>query len=266
MKASSSIAVLMTCYNRVETTLRCLHSLFNQTIKQSDNQTISLDVWLVDDASPDQTGAKVKAAFPEVHVIEGAGGLFWCKGMRLAWDKAVASGIKYDFYLWLNDDVMLKEDAVAGVLKDYENGGGVVVGRMSSDESECEESFGMRGDKGDWMNGNLVLVPREVYEKIGPICGDYQHGYGDHDYGLMAKRAGFPLRISSDFCGICPEQPERYHLLKDHSLWGRMKLLFDPKGYNLHDAVLFRYRNWGIGMAAVCLCHMLARAVFNWNE
>ena len=140
----------MTCYNRVETTLRCLHSLFNQTIKQSDNQTISLDVWLVDDASPDQTGAKVKAAFPEVHVIEGAGGLFWCKGMRLAWDKAIASGIKYDFYLWLNDDVMLKTDALADVLRDYENGGGIVVGRMSSDESECEESFGMRGDKGDY--------------------------------------------------------------------------------------------------------------------
>ena len=93
------------------------------------------------------------------------------------------------------------------------------------------------------------------------IC--YQHGYGDHDYGLMAKRAGFPLRISSDFCGICPEQPERYHLLNDHSLWGRMKLLFDPKGYNLHDAVLFRYRNWGVGMASVCIAHMLVRAVFN---
>ena len=45
-----------------------------------------------------------------------------------------------------------------------------------------------------------------------------------------------------------------------------MKLLFDPKGYNLHDAVLFRYRNWGVGMASVCIAHMLVRAVFNWNE
>ena len=124
----------------------------------------------------------------------------------------------------------------------------------------------MRGDKGDWMNGNLVLVPRVVYEKIGPICGVYHHAYGDHDYGLTAKRAGFPLRVSASFCGVCPQQPERYHWLKDHSLVGRFRLLGDPKGYNLHDAVLFRYRNWGIGMAAVCLCHMLARAVFNWNE
>ena len=271
MKANSSIAVLMTCYNRVETTLRCLRSLFAQTLVQSpdptiSNQTISLDVWLVDDASPDGTGAKVKAAYPEVNVIQSPGNLFWCKGMRLAWDKAIASGGKYDFYLWLNDDAMLKPDALVGVLKDYENGGGVVVGRMSSDESEREESFGMQGDKGDWINGNLVLVPQAVYEKTGPICGDYHHGYGDHDYGLMVKRAGFPLRASTDFCGICPQQPERYHWLMDRSLWGRLKLLLDPKGYNLHDAVLFRYRNWGVCMAVACFCHMFARAIFNWRE
>ena len=254
------IAVLMTCYNRVETTLRCLDRLKTAAAEMLE---VKFDVWLVDDASPDQTGAKVKAAFPEVHVIQSPGNLFWCKGMRLAWDSACKSGAEYDFYLWLNDDVMLKSDALVNVLRDYEKGGGVIVGRMSSDELEREESFGMRGDKGDWMNGNLVLVSQEVYEKVGPICGDYRHAYGDHDYGLMAKRLGFLLRVSTGFCGVCPEQPERYHWLKDRNLWGRLKLLSDPKGYNLHDAVLFRYRNWGLGMAALCVAHMLLRAVFN---
>ena len=257
------IAVLMTCYNRVETTLRCLARLRAAVARVADAK---FDVWLVDDASPDGTGERVKAAYPEVNVIRSPGNLFWCKGMRLAWEKAIASGISYDFYLWLNDDVMLKPDAIEGVLRDYENGGGVVVGRMASDETEREESFGMRGDKGDWMNGNLVLVSREVYEKVGPICGDYQHGYGDHDYGLMAKRAGFPLRASTSLCGVCPEQPERYHWLKDRSLWGRLKLLSDPKGYNMHDAVLFRYRNWGIGMALVCVLHMTIRAMLNTKK
>ena len=254
------IAVLITCYNRVETTLRCLGRLKTAAAEIPEAK---FDVWLVDDASPDQTGAKVRAAFPEVHVIQSPGNLFWCKGMRLAWDSAGKSGAEYDFYLWLNDDAMLKPDALVGVLKDYENGGGVIVGRMSSDESEREESFGMQGDKGDWMNGNLVLVPQTVYEKIGPICGDYHHGYGDHDYGLMAKRAGFPLRASTSFCGVCPQQPERYHWLRDHSLWGRLKLLGDPKGYNMHDAVLFRYRNWGVVMAVACVLHMTIRAVLN---
>ena len=260
------IAVLMTCYNRVETTLRCLHSLFNQTIKQSDNQTISIEVWLVDDASPDGTGAKVKEAFPEVNVIQGSGGLFWCKGMRLAWDSAAASGVDYDFYLWLNDDVMLRPDAIANVLADHAREGGLIVGRTSSDEREQEVSFGLQGANGDWMNGNLVLVSREVFKKIGPIYGGYRHGYGDHDYGLQAKRAGFGLCLSSEYCGVCPQQPERYRWLEGRSLVERYKLLFDPKGYNLHDAVIFRYRNWGVVMAAICVCHMLARATFNWRE
>ena len=94
-------AILMTCYNRVGTTLRCLERLKVAAARIADAQ---FDVWLVDDASPDQTGEKVKAAYPEVNVIQSPGNLFWCKGMRLAWDKAVASGIKYDFYLlptWL---------------------------------------------------------------------------------------------------------------------------------------------------------------------
>lgn len=258
-----NIAVLMACYNRVETTLRCFERLRAAAELVPDAR---FDVWMVDDASPDATGAKVKAAFPEVNVIQSPGNLFWCKGMRLAWDTAVASGNKYDLYLWLNDDVMLKQDALVGVLKDYVNGGGVIVGRMSSDESESEESFGMRGDKGDWMNGNLVLVSREVYEKVGPICGKYHHAYGDHDYGLMVKRAGFLLRSSTKFCGVCPQQPERYRWLEGRSLIERYRLLFDPKGYNLHDAMLFRFRNWGVIMAAVCFCHMIARATFNWKE
>ena len=94
-------AILMTCYNRVGTTLRCLERLKVAAARIADAK---FDVWLVDDASPDQTGEKVKAAYPEVNVIQSPGNLFWCKGMRLAWDKAVASGIKYDFYLlptWL---------------------------------------------------------------------------------------------------------------------------------------------------------------------
>ena len=251
------IAVLMTCYNRVQTTLQCLERLKLACAQVGD---AAFDVWLVDDASPDRTGEKVKAAFPEAHVVQGAGNLFWCRGMRLAWDEAVkASGADaYDFYLWLNDDAMLKPSAISGLLSDYGRHGGVVAGKFSSDETESDVSFGMLGG---WMNGNLVLVPREVYERIGPIFNGYHHGYGDNDYGLMAARAGFPPRLSSCFCGICPAQPERYRMQKGRPLAERVRLLFDPKGYNLHDAVVFRYRNWGLWMAVLCVVHMLFKTL-----
>lgn len=247
----------MTCYNRVETTLRGLESLF--AAKTDD---LSLDVWLVDDASPDATGRLVKERFPSVHVIQSSGNLFWCKGMHLAWDSALAAHPEgYDYYLWLNDDVVLKTDALETLLAEYEKGKGVVVGKFSSDASERDVSFGLAGPSGDWMHGNLVLIPSAVYEKVGTICGDYHHAYGDHDYGLRAKAAGFDLRLTERFCGVCPQQPERYHALAGRPLLERFKLLGDPKGYNLHDAVLFRYRNWGAVMAMVCFCHMILRAI-----
>ena len=112
------------------------------------------------------------------------------------------------------------------------------------------------------MNGNLVLVPREVYEKLGPIFDGYHHGYGDNDYGLMAARAGFGPHLSTEFCGTCPAQPERYRMQSGKPIAERFRLLFDPKGYNMHDAVLFRYRNWGVGMAFLCVVHMLFRTLF----
>ena len=133
------IAVLMTCYDRVQTTLRCLERLKRACAKVDDAK---FDVWLVDDASPDCTGEKVKAAFPEVNVVRSNGNLFWCKGMRLAWDEAVkfAADKPYDFYLWLNDDVMLKDIALVNLFSDYKKHGGVIAGKFSTDESESDIS------------------------------------------------------------------------------------------------------------------------------
>ena len=88
----------MTCYNRVSTTLTCLDAVAAQRLPEG----YAIDVYLVDDASPDGTGQAVKMKFPSVEVINGKGGLFWCNGMRLAWDVAVSKGVEYSFFLWLN--------------------------------------------------------------------------------------------------------------------------------------------------------------------
>ena len=260
------IAVLMTCYNRAGITLRCLERLFDQAPRDG----YKLDVFLVDDASPDGTGRKVKEKYPQVNVVQSKGGLFWCRGMRLAWDVAADKG-NYDFYLWLNDDVVLKQGAVAGLIEDWERTKGVVVGTFSSDESESAISYGATRKMPDGtpriadvgMNGNLVLVPREVYEKVGPICGAYHHQYGDYDYGWLLRRNGFEFYASSRFCGVCPQQPERYLHLKGRSLTNRLKLLFDPKGYSLHDALLYSYRNKGVCRMMLSLAHVVAKVVLS---
>ena len=169
-------------------------------------------MWLVDDASPDKTGEKVKKQCPQVNVIQGTGQLFWSKGMRLAWDKAGVAN-DYDFYLWLNDDVRLKDEALLNMLNDFAKVGGVIVGTFSSDETETDVSYGANSDFPDGslpkagtcgMNGNMVLVPKAVYDAVGPICGKYHHQYGDYDYGWQLRKKGLEFYSSSYFCGVCP--------------------------------------------------------------
>lgn len=95
------IAIIMTCFNRKEKTLKCLGSLL------ADSEH-NLQVYMVDDGSTDGTGDAVKVSFPQVNVIRGDGNLFWNRGMHMAFSKAVEVG--YDFYLWVNDDVEFDED------------------------------------------------------------------------------------------------------------------------------------------------------------
>src|SRR5687767_12507951 len=95
-----TIAVLMTCFNRRETTLRCLRSLAEQELPEGCN----LRVYLTDDGSSDGTGDAVRSEFPEATVLNGDGNQYWVGGTLMAWDAARPA----DFYLWLNDDVRLR--------------------------------------------------------------------------------------------------------------------------------------------------------------
>lgn len=276
------IAVLLTCYNRIETTLRCLKRLIEQELPQDCH----IDIFLVDDASPDQTGEKVKRWFPRcvenagkfnLIVIRSPGNLYWCGGMRLAWDVADHSDL-FDYYWWLNDDVVLTDQALQTMLRDARllSDRAIVVGACSERFGEetvvsyglCNREFQRICPAGrpqigyEWLNGNCVLIPHCVYAKVGKIYGGYRHAYGDHDYGYMAMRAGFELYVSSFFVGACARQPSRYEHLSGKGVFGRIKLLSSPKGYNLHDAVIYKYRQKGALGALLTFLHVIVIVVF----
>lgn len=271
-----NIAVIMTCYNRVETTLKCLKSLFR-------NVGYNLDVWLVDDASPDKTGEKVKERYPSVNVIQGTGNLYWAKGMRLAWDSAIKSGNEYDFYLWLNDDVMLKPNAIHEIINDYASINdssapqaslSVVVGTCSEDESESVSSYGAT-DEADvryepngmfpqlatgWFNGNVVLIPSATCEKVGIISGDYSHSRADYDYAERLKRAGIPFYASSRFAGRCADTAADSWL--PGPFMARVRLLVRPGNCNIRDLWLYMRRYRGFFRALVSTAHLVAVVLF----
>lgn len=257
-------AILMTCYNRAKTTLRCLSTVYRQELPPG----VSFQVFLVDDGSPDETGRQVRAQFPQVEVVSGTGQLYWAKGMALAWKTAAKMG-GFDAYLWLNDDVELEIRAFADALEDFiqTGGAGVLVGSCVDETGTV--CYGCRGTGGVCrlptgrperhlgnICGNFVLVPHEVYARIGGMAECYRHAYGDFDYAMRLRKAGIPYFMGSKIAGVCPDHNPDEGLYSP-SLRRRLKDLFLPKGRNLHDNFIYKFREGGLLRALASCLHVI---------
>lgn len=138
------IAVLLTCFNRRDKTLRCLASLHSQLQLVLQHQQYQLDVFLLDNGS-DGTDVAVAQAFPTVHIWRGQPDWYWNTGMLQLWQRVCDSATSAPFagYLWLNDDVVLASDAISRLLGGYlqlsaagiDNAGanvGAIIGSMAA--------------------------------------------------------------------------------------------------------------------------------------
>ncbi|MCC5846415.1 MAG: glycosyltransferase family 2 protein [Verrucomicrobia bacterium] len=242
------ISVLLTVHNRIDKTLTCLESLFAQECNAK------LKVFLVDDGSTDNTIPILTDRFPQVAIIPGDGSLYWNQGMRLAW--SVAAKETCDAFLWLNNDTLLLPGALATLLtclqKQMHQHGkpGIVVAACrssSSSDLQPETTYGGRNHQGllkpedsdhtpiAFMNGNCVLVSREVYDALGNLSDAYQHAWGDFDYGMHANRAGFPVWLAPGHLAVCDANGARPHRNINKSLSQRINAFRSPTGVNFRE-------------------------------
>ena len=205
-----TLAVLLTVHNRRDKTLECLQLLYIQLPMES----YQVDVYLTDDGSTDGTPEAVKEQFPDVHIINGNGNLFWNRGMYTAWQEAAKKD--YDFYLWLNDDTYVYSNMLCALLKasSVKKDMAIIVGAtLSLDRKKI--TYGGRLVNGkiptpdgiltsvQYFNGNIVLVPRYVYNKLGNLDYYFTHSKGDFDYGLRALKAGIEMYQVGECLGEC---------------------------------------------------------------
>lgn len=231
---SVSVAVLMTCFNRKQSTLACLQKLAEQTLPPATQ----VEVYLTDDGSKDGTAQAVLDAFPGTHILTGDGNLYWSGGMRKAWAEAFKH--KHDFYLWLNDDTLLYPDALKRLLETYkalECADGCVISGSTQDPATGELTYGgvvrpnpLKPTHFEWVtptdaplpidtiNGNCVLVPHAVTEKIGGLSEAFTHSLGDFDYGLRARAAGCSVWLCPGYVGVCKYDHPVKGSWKDSSL------------------------------------------------
>ncbi len=247
-----NIAVLLTCFNRRATTLRCLRRLFEF------NQHI--DVFLVDDLSTDGTPDAVMLEFPRVHVISGSGDLFWNRGMHLAWASAAFGDFSH--YLWLNDDVVLyagcfsellscsamhKNNAIISGIIEAHNSSEILYGGTDNAKHLLVPN-GMTQTITN-MNGNVVLVPATVFSQLGNLDPYFYHDLGDVDYGLRAKKQGIPVLTTRIAVGSCDRNNACRVRLWGVNILKRFEKLYSPLGNHPRINFYFRQKHFGLANA-----------------
>ncbi len=220
------IVAILASYNRQALTLGCLEAL-----KQSaDDADVVVEAILVDDASPDGTARAVRERFAWVQVVEGSGTLFWNRAMHKGF--ALAMQRPADHYLWLNDDTLLNRDAIGRLLRQVtalrqDHGRPLILVGATADPNTGVISYGGRVRDSRlrpfhyrlvWhadepvpchvMEGNCVLIPREVARRVGNLDPFFEHAMGDTDYALRARRAGVDLFVSGGVVGVCSRNPK----------------------------------------------------------
>lgn len=279
------VCVLITSFNRKKLTLQCISRL--ETIKNSSQFSVSLI--LVDDGSTDGTATDVESLHPWVNLFINSGKpLFWCKGMHRALAEAMAIG--YDHYILLNDDTALFADALARLLECQHQlrasglGSCIVVGstqdvvggkrtyggeRVASkyrpiklfgvQPTDCAQAL-------DTFNGNIVLIPAEVVASVGNLDPTYEHAFGDIDYGLRARKAGFGVWLAPGFHGICQLNPiTGTYRDPDLPFWARWRLLTGRKSLPIRSWARFTRQHTGLLWPAYLL-HPYLKFLISWGR
>lgn len=251
---SETCAVLIACHNRREKTLRCIERL----LELETQFCVSLRVFLFDDGSSDGTSEFVEQHFPDIRIFRGDGSFFWNRGMHAVFDGALKEDFSY--FLWLNDDTLLNENALdvlfgAALGSKGDQPSCIVVGAISDPTSGLITYGGGRRlnpllrpflyqllspngrpQEIDVMNGNVVLIPRAVAKIVGNLDPIFEHGMGDTDYAFRARKLGIKILLSPQYVGVCSRNPTAgtFHD-KSASLSTRVRYAFSRKGLPLRS-------------------------------
>lgn len=265
-----TIAVLLTVFNRKAKTLECLQRLYVQLPFKG----YQIDVFVTEDGCTDGTPDAVISQFPQVHIIHGDGNLFWNRGMYTAWKEAAKKD--YDFYLWLNDDTFVYKNLFSTLLKasKIKEDKSIIVGATKSVTLQII-TYGGRLANGKLIepngtlqevhhfNGNIVLIPRFVYQILGNLDYYFTHSKGDFDYGLRALKKGIKIYLAGEFLGNC-------ELHESLDKWcnpnipfkQRWKMLFRPNGMPPKETFYFEKKHIGVIIALFHFCTIYLRCLF----
>lgn len=239
MSMAMVIAVVIATRNRIRVTRAFLESLETQ---QGLAREFVLRVYACDDGSDDGTAVLLEKV-RNATVVRGDGTLYWGGAMHLAMTRAMAD--KPDYILWANDDVRLFPDAIKSMLYDSNSAKPcIVAGTLLGINGEISYGGYIRrpgwriawtrapcGRRIDAFNGNFVLIPQDIYSKLGSIDPIMRHTLGDIEYGLRNIASGGVNISSSVIVGYCDRNARTERWEYRDRFMERLRGAFGPKGY-----------------------------------
>lgn len=238
--------VLIACHNRREQTIRSIRSLRNAAL----GCDVRLKFWIFDDGSTDGTTESIMESEPNADVLNGDGTMFWARSMACVEAEALRSldsrstdERHLSYLLWLNDDVLVYEEALAKLIEEARKMPGTVFVGAVQDPSTMAVTYGGYVKSGfhpmrftrqplsrcwqqiDTFNGNFVLIPCDVASLLGGIDGNYSHSLADFDYGIRLKNLGVPMLLAPFFVGTCQRnlEPKGLSLMQKWNRWRGIK-------------------------------------------
>ncbi|MEM8640255.1 MAG: glycosyltransferase [Cyanobacteria bacterium P01_G01_bin.54] len=213
MKAAITAAFILPVRNRWLYTQAILQQLTTQ-ISQADAPA-DYTLIVADDGSSDGTPEQIVERFPGVVLLRGTGDWWWTGAIAAGMDYALGQTTAQTL-IWLNDDLELapdflaqlqqlcsSEDAqaaiVGGIVRDRHHPNwlvfsGLAQGRPVRQMTDFQDQAKIAADT---LNGNIVVIPRQVAEQLGrPDVRRFPHYGGDYEYTERAKQVGVPLYLS----------------------------------------------------------------------
>jgi glycosyltransferase involved in cell wall biosynthesis len=209
------ISVIIPVRNRQNLTRNILYQIFSQIYGKNYRNLI--DVIVVDDGSTDRTRQIIRNEFPDVHLIEGNGTLWWTgaivKGMKYALENLQST----EYIVWLNDDISLSDNFISNLVEICDQPfakasviGGIVLSSIYSDWivfsgllkkqpiRSMDKFLNHQLIEVDTLNGNITVISRKIVEDTGlPDCNKFKHYGGDYEFTNRAKLHGFKVFLSS---------------------------------------------------------------------
>ena len=209
MNSHPPVSCIVLNWNGGEDTVKCLNALKECTYPD-------LTVIVVDNGSTDDSVARIRAAHPDLLLLESGKNLGFAGGNNIGIRYALAHGA--DFIWLLNNDTKPASGAlnalVAKALTDQRIGAVASICYYADEPSRVQAWAGSRLNlhigyvyvctephEDDWfhsLNGTSMLVPRSAIEDVGLLDENFFLYWEDTEFCLRLRKRGWRIAAAPD--------------------------------------------------------------------